>query len=480
MLNSTTNTTMSLLIAASSAMAGDVLQVDSMTSEISGYFQSSCGNDGDSYSDSADDFAELPITIDETADCQLFGNLSSSTEGSIFENGFVVTTGTEAGGNEDFGEYIYAYSYNDTVVSFTILRDAHVRFETCKTGYHSDYYDMGSTYSSGSALLTNTATGDVVTQIWASSTMDGTSCGFYERMLPAGSYTLTFEFDAGSSCNCGSSTELQISLQARPVPSMTIFDGIGVFVQQDFTGEFPAESTSHDETQLTESYEDLPSFFSRSFEGDEDGSCYSVDADRNRCSTATRGIANGNVIVLTSEATTRTAGDTNAGLCYLAWQSDIYYDFDFQLQRASTIDIRSCHDSSQHPYPGDEATDADSGSTEIRVWEPATKQSFYYSFLESEGTECDSVEIELPPGAYRLWADSHASSAGKRGRTTTAELELTFHDLADLDRDGRVNGADIAILLGAWGACGDCPSDINGDGSVSGADLSLVLGGWAP
>ena len=461
-------------------MAGDVLQVDSMTSEISGSFKMSCGNGHESYSQSADDFADLPIVIDEDMDCQLYGSLRSSTDGSTFENGFVVTVETDAGGNEGFGEYVSAYSYNDTVVSFTILRDAHVRFETCKTGYHSDYYDMGSTNSSGSAILTDTATGDVVTQTWASSTMDGTICGLYERILPAGSYTLTFAFDAGSSCNCGSSTELQFSLQARPVPSMTIFDGITVNAQQDFLGEFPAESMSHNESVITNDYEDLPKFITRSFEGDEDGSCYSVDADRNRCSTSTRGIANGNVILLTSEATAKAAGDTNAGLCYLEWESDIFYDFDFQLQRASTINIRSCHDSSQHPYPGDEATDTDSGFTEIHVWEPATKQSFYYSFLESEGTECDSVEIELPPGAYRLWTDSHAKATGKRGHTTTAELELTFHDLADIDRDGRVNGADIAILLGSWGACGDCPSDIDGDGSVGGSDLSLLLGGWAP
>ena len=47
----------------------------------------------------------------------------------------------------------------------------------------------------------------------------------------------------------------------------------------------------------------------------------------------------------------------------------------------------------------------------------------------------------------------------------------------DLDGDGRVNGADLAILLGAWGRV-DAAADLDGDGTVSGADLTLLLGVW--
>lgn len=50
---------------------------------------------------------------------------------------------------------------------------------------------------------------------------------------------------------------------------------------------------------------------------------------------------------------------------------------------------------------------------------------------------------------------------------------------ADLDGDRTVSGADIGVLLGAWGACtGPCAADLNGDGFVSGADLGVVLGAW--
>ncbi|MCH2145672.1 MAG: hypothetical protein MK082_11100, partial [Phycisphaerales bacterium] len=50
----------------------------------------------------------------------------------------------------------------------------------------------------------------------------------------------------------------------------------------------------------------------------------------------------------------------------------------------------------------------------------------------------------------------------------------------DLTGDGTINGADLSILLGLWGACGsgDCIADLTGDGTVDGADLSILLGLW--
>jgi predicted outer membrane repeat protein len=54
---------------------------------------------------------------------------------------------------------------------------------------------------------------------------------------------------------------------------------------------------------------------------------------------------------------------------------------------------------------------------------------------------------------------------------------------ADLNDDGQVDGADLNILLGRWGACPDpvgCPGDINGDGMVDGSDLNILLGTWGP
>lgn len=46
---------------------------------------------------------------------------------------------------------------------------------------------------------------------------------------------------------------------------------------------------------------------------------------------------------------------------------------------------------------------------------------------------------------------------------------------ADLDGDGVVSGADLGILLGAWGTGA---ADLSGDGVVDGGDLGLLLGMW--
>lgn len=49
--------------------------------------------------------------------------------------------------------------------------------------------------------------------------------------------------------------------------------------------------------------------------------------------------------------------------------------------------------------------------------------------------------------------------------------------IADLDCNGMVDGADLGVLLGAWGS-GVSPADLNGDGVVDGADLGVMLGAW--
>jgi|LauGreDrversion4_2_1035121.scaffolds.fasta_scaffold308262_2 formylglycine-generating enzyme required for sulfatase activity len=58
--------------------------------------------------------------------------------------------------------------------------------------------------------------------------------------------------------------------------------------------------------------------------------------------------------------------------------------------------------------------------------------------------------------------------------------------VADLNGDRIVNGADLGVLLNAWGPCPNgtsgCPGDLDSDGSVSGsvdgADLGILLAAW--
>ncbi|MBU3683704.1 MAG: hypothetical protein FGM39_06800 [Phycisphaerales bacterium] len=51
---------------------------------------------------------------------------------------------------------------------------------------------------------------------------------------------------------------------------------------------------------------------------------------------------------------------------------------------------------------------------------------------------------------------------------------------ADFNDDGAVNGDDLGVMLGAWGACpsGACEADLNDDGAVNGDDLGELLGAW--
>lgn len=50
---------------------------------------------------------------------------------------------------------------------------------------------------------------------------------------------------------------------------------------------------------------------------------------------------------------------------------------------------------------------------------------------------------------------------------------------ADLSGNSVVDGPDLSLLLGYWGA-GSLLGDINGDGAVNGGDLSALLGSWGP
>lgn len=48
----------------------------------------------------------------------------------------------------------------------------------------------------------------------------------------------------------------------------------------------------------------------------------------------------------------------------------------------------------------------------------------------------------------------------------------------DLNGDGIVGAADVAMLLGTWGACSNCAADLDHDGTVGVLDLAILLGAW--
>jgi hypothetical protein len=58
-----------------------------------------------------------------------------------------------------------------------------------------------------------------------------------------------------------------------------------------------------------------------------------------------------------------------------------------------------------------------------------------------------------------------------------AMLHKPLGTLGDIDCDGVVGSADIALLLGLWGSA-DLTADLDGDGTVGGSDLGILLGAW--
>jgi hypothetical protein len=83
--------------------------------------------------------------------------------------------------------------------------------------------------------------------------------------------------------------------------------------------------------------------------------------------------------------------------------------------------------------------------------------------------------------AVFAWQDDRDGNEDLYGQNVTMDGDLGANCTGDLNADGLVDGADLNILLGSWGACpdpSDCVADINGDASVDGADLNLLLGAW--
>jgi hypothetical protein len=78
--------------------------------------------------------------------------------------------------------------------------------------------------------------------------------------------------------------------------------------------------------------------------------------------------------------------------------------------------------------------------------------------------------------AGATWKGAGTTCADTNGNGTADACEQS--NPADLNNDGVVNAADIAILLGAWGQTSG-PADVNDDGAVNATDLSIILGAWS-
>ncbi len=84
-------------------------------------------------------------------------------------------------------------------------------------------------------------------------------------------------------------------------------------------------------------------------------------------------------------------------------------------------------------------------------------------FFERYGGAGEIVRFQGPGVPKQTIAAAHWSHGGTGS--------------GDLDGDGSVTAADLAILLGTWGTAGPA-GDLNFDGLVDAADLAILLGTW--
>jgi pseudouridine synthase len=93
--------------------------------------------------------------------------------------------------------------------------------------------------------------------------------------------------------------------------------------------------------------------------------------------------------------------------------------------------------------------------------------------------------LELPaglaPGTYTASVTIRTSDEnvpGEQSASIVATFSATVGSgrVGDLNGDGRVDGADLGLLLSGWGQPG--LTDLNGDGTTDGADLGVLLSSW--
>jgi hypothetical protein len=110
----------------------------------------------------------------------------------------------------------------------------------------------------------------------------------------------------------------------------------------------------------------------------------------------------------------------------------------------------------------------------------------YSSGLNATNTGLPLTQELVAGQTYHLLIGSYSATSGAVSGSLVIDgpAQPPASCLGDLNLDGAVTGADLGLLLGAWGACPGgtpgCLGDLNLDGAVTGADLGLLLGAWGP
>jgi Bacterial Ig domain/PA14 domain len=134
------------------------------------------------------------------------------------------------------------------------------------------------------------------------------------------------------------------------------------------------------------------------------------------------------------------------------------------------------------------STESDDGSRVLIDGQPVVTNDGLHGMVDRSG----QVALEWGFHRYRVEFFENYGGAGEVFRwegpgvaravvPATALYKPGTVMQLDLSGDGEIAGADLAILLGAWGpAAAGTPADFDRNGLVNGADLARLLANWGP
>lgn len=152
--------------------------------------------------------------------------------------------------------------------------------------------------------------------------------------------------------------------------------------------------------------------------------------------------------------------------------SAVYHSIDFVLLERAIVQIEVCAGMHEAAYGTVQFTDEDAD------------EEIFQHIAEGEDAECLGWTMELPAGNYRMWTGAYAGMTNEADDVLWANMAagiiarpLTDAERADVNRDGVVDGADLAKVLAYWGSDIELV-DLNQDGTVDGADITILFAYW--
>lgn len=119
-----------------------------------------------------------------------------------------------------------------------------------------------------------------------------------------------------------------------------------------------------------------------------------------------------------------------------------------------------------------------SGSAKLRIDVSQNEDDSWHFVVSANGEVLTSGDSALTPTRVQIFVRQNWIWPFGSVSIDRCRIDVPDPCPGDLDGDGAVNAADLAILLGDWGHDPASDADLTGDGFVNAADLAVLLGAW--